>query len=431
MLLNQLCQILTPHCSAKNWYIGFSGGLDSSVLLHALVCLKERMELPPLTAVHIHHGLQAVSAHWPNQCQAYCQGLGVNFLSLSVQVSVSGQGIEAAAREARYGAWEQLLKEGDVLLTAQHANDQAETLLFRLLRGAGVKGLGAMSSERLLGAGQLVRPLLAVQRAELEGYAQQHGLVWIEDPSNQDVRYSRNYLRHEVIPHIQARWPQFVRQLGRTAAHMQEAQLLLEDCAQQDLSLCLREKPRLSWLNLPHLSLMALRSLSEVRQRNLLRFWLSAFVPLPDTAHWIGWEQLRDAAPEATPRWQLDGFSVQRGGEHVWLVPDAWSVTPVLGAADLNVGEWISLPQNGQVQLREGQSCADLRLSYRQGGESLLLQGRGHRDLKRLLNEAKIPPFIRHRLPLLWQGSALVAVANLPDLSQSGWKLDWVPSGLS
>lgn len=187
-----------------------------------------------------------------------------------------------------------------MLLSGQHRNDQAETLLFRLLRGAGVRGLAAMPASRSLGQGGLFRPLLDSSRAELREYAQSHGLTWIEDPSNADERFSRNFLRRQVMPLLAERWPQFTANIARSARHLGETQQLLDELAAMDLA-ATHGVSACPWLTLPSLELSAVSALSDARQRNLLRHWLAPLTRLPDSDHWAGWCDLRDAATDAAP----------------------------------------------------------------------------------------------------------------------------------
>jgi len=233
-LTAKLLQILAPWRSAPAWHIAFSGGLDSTVLLHLLATLAKTDTFPPLSAIHVHHGLQAAADAWPAHCRAVCDALGVPLQVIRVQVR-PGASLERAAREARYQAFAEVTGAGELLITGQHRDDQAETLLFRLLRGAGVRGLAAMPVQRPLAGGYLVRPLLDVSRADLEAYAREHQLTWVEDPSNADPRFSRNYLRHHVFPRLIERWPQAVSTMARSAEHLSEAQGLLDELAQMDL----------------------------------------------------------------------------------------------------------------------------------------------------------------------------------------------------
>ncbi|EGH28298.1 tRNA(Ile)-lysidine synthetase, partial [Pseudomonas syringae pv. japonica str. M301072] len=273
----RLLQVLAPWRNAPVWHVGFSGGLDSTVLLHLLAELASRETLPALNAIHVHHGLQTAADGWPEHCQQVCKTLGVAFESVRVQVEPAAS-LEQAARQARYSAFSERLVEGEVLLTGQHRDDQAETLLFRLLRGAGVRGLAAMPDQRVLGRGHLLRPLLDVSRKQLEDYAHRHGLNWIEDPSNDDQQFSRNFLRSQVVPLLTSRWPQAAASLARTARHLGEAQQLLDELALQDIANA-QAATSFTWVGLPVLSLGPIAALSAARQRNALRHWLSPLSP--------------------------------------------------------------------------------------------------------------------------------------------------------
>ncbi|MCQ4296542.1 tRNA lysidine(34) synthetase TilS [Pseudomonas stutzeri] len=418
-----LLSALTPWRSSPTWWVAFSGGLDSTVLLHVLTRLADRHQLPVIRAIHVHHGLQAVADDWPAHCQGICDELGVLLNVVQVQVE-SGASMEQAARNARYQAFSDCLGEGELLLTGQHRDDQAETVLFRLLRGAGVRGLAAMPGERPLGRGRLARPLLGVPREELEAYARSSALTWVEDPSNQQYAHTRNYLRREILPLLKQRWPQAASTLARTAAHMAEAQELMDELAQQDIRAA-KAASSDGWLSLPNLALPALRALTPVRQRNVLRYWLAGLTLAPDEAHWAGWLSLRDAKSDATPRWRLVGGELQRSGDRIWWLPDAWLKTIVAPVDWPDPAARLVLPSNGALRVEGVPPTGKLQIRYRKGGEALLVPGRGRRDLKRLLNEAGVPAFVRGRLPLLYCDDELVAVANLPQLSDGGFALIW------
>jgi tRNA(Ile)-lysidine synthase len=419
---------LAPWRNAKAWHIAFSGGLDSTVLLHLLAKLAKTESLPPLSAIHVHHGLQPVADGWPDHCRSVCDALQVPLHVSRVQVQ-PGASLERAARDARYGVFVEVTRANEVLLTGQHRDDQAETLLFRLLRGAGVRGLSGMPRQRRLGKGYLLRPLLDATRADLEAYAAEHQLSWIEDPSNLDQHFSRNYLRHQVLPVLTARWPQAIASMARSAGHMGEAQGLLGELAQIDLSQA-STPGDFDWLGLPSLELAPLEKLSDARQRNALSHWLEPLTNLPDRDHWSGWEDLRDATGDARPIWRLAEGELHRAGGRVWWLSGAWLRPPPA------VGAWPDpalprvLPDNGVLALTGQMPDGPLQIRYREGGEVMDLPGRGHRDLKRLLNESAVPLFVRGRLPLLYKGQQLLAVANLPGLDGStadGWKLCWQP----
>ncbi|NUU35605.1 tRNA lysidine(34) synthetase TilS [Pseudomonas sp. C2B4] len=416
--------------NATTWRIAFSGGLDSTVLLHLLAHLAKTESLPALSAIHIHHGLQAAADAWPEHCQSVCDGLGVQLEVVRVQVQ-SGASLERAARDARYAAFNDVTHANEVLLTAQHRDDQAETLLFRLLRGAGVRGLSGMPQQRPLGEGHLLRPLLDVSRMELEAYAAEHQLSWIEDPSNQDRQFSRNYLRHQVFPVLISRWPQAMTTMARSAAHLSEAQGLLDELAQIDLSQA-RTVSEFDWLRVPSLELAPLEDLSTARQRNVLSHWLEPLTRLPDSDHWSGWEDLRDATGDARPIWRLADGELHRAGGRIWWLSGSWLRPSFLSGAWPEPSLPLALPGNGVVTLTGQIPDGPLQIRYREGGEVMDLPGRGHRDLKRLLNERGVPLFVRGRLPLLFKGEQLLAVANLPGLNGDAageWNLHWQPPG--
>lgn len=425
---NRLRDALQPWLGASGWCVALSGGLDSTVLLHLLASLAQREALPPLSAIHIHHGLQAAADAWPAHCRELCAALSVPLQVEYVQVA-PGASLERAARDARYVAFAARLGVGEVLLTAQHRDDQAETLLFRLLRGAGVQGLSAMSVSRALGAGQLLRPLLNCSRDELLAYAREHKLSWVEDPSNADERFSRNYLRRQVMPALLSRWPQASANMARSAAHLSEAAQLLDELAQQDMAAA-QVSAEFAWLPLPNLALPTLRDLSEPRQRNALRYWLRPLTAMPDSEHWAGWQALRDAASDAVPVWKLAAGELRRSDERLWWLSGDWLRSPMSASVAVQGNRQVALPANGHVRIDGQLPAGNWQLGYRQAGDQILLPGRGHRDLKRLFNELRVPAFVRDRLPLLRLDNQVVAIANLPGLqgaADGSWQLHWQP----
>lgn len=424
-----LLRVLTPWRQAPAWTVALSGGLDSLVLLHLLARLARTERLPPLSALHVHHGLYAAADDWVAHCQAECAALGVPLEVRRVTVA-RGASLERMAREARYGAFAEALAPGALLLLAQHRDDQAETLLLRLLRGSGVQGLAAMPSRRALGQGWLLRPLLDIDRQTLAHWARVQGLRWVEDPSNGDTGLARNFLRHEILPRLAQRWPAVTTVLARDAALQQEAAGLLEALAQDDLAAA-RTPATPDWLTLPSLALAPLCALSEARQRNALRHWLGGLTLLPAREHWAGWTALCKAGADATPCWRLGQGELQRHGGRVWWLGGDWlSLSPV-AAQDWSLpAQPLPLPGNGRVWLDGEVPSGALQIRYRQGGEVLALCGRGRRDLKRLLQEAGLPPFVRERLPLLYAGDRLLAVANLALAVQgapNSLRLYWQP----
>ncbi|HDS1735523.1 tRNA lysidine(34) synthetase TilS [Pseudomonas sp. BP8] len=418
-----LTSTLSPWQQSPAWYVAFSGGLDSTVLLQLLADYARSHAAPPLRALHVHHGLQSAADAWPAHCQAICDSLGIELHVIYVQVASSAS-LEQAARDARYKAFSEILGPGDVLFTGQHRDDQAETLLFRLLRGAGLRGLAAMPAVRPLGRGRLVRPLLGQSRNQLHAHAEHAGLSWIEDPSNADSHFARNFLRGDILPLLRQRWPQASQSLARSADHLGEALGLLDELARDDLNAAGQGAP-VAWAGLDSLALDALKALSPARQRNALQYWLSSRTRLPDARHWAGWDALRDASHDAQPVWRLTDGQLQRSHGRIWWLSGDW-LQPVAGEQ-----AWprpslpLALVGNGSVRLSGVYPPHGLRIAYRQGGEVLALKDRGHRDLKRLLNECQVPHFVRPRLPLLLCGEHVLAVANLPGLAQQGCQLEW------
>ncbi|WP_417581767.1 tRNA lysidine(34) synthetase TilS [Nitrincola sp.] len=411
---------------AKRWLIAYSGGLDSQVLLAAAA---DALPQSQLLAVHVHHGLQAAGDDWAASCQRHSNELNIDFQLCRVAPQSSS---EAAARDARYQAFSTLMQPGDVLLMAHHANDQAETLLYRLIRGAGVAGLSAMPVERSLGQGRLVRPLLSLTRNELEGWAKQRELRWVEDPSNTVQQYARNYLRHTVMPAITQRWPGAVSRFVETAGFMAEARELLDVLAEQDAASCL-EAPEV--LQLPVLS-----QLSDARQNNLLRYWLHSH-------QWVlGGESLRQlrcqflqgkANPERLLQLQPD-LQLRTYRERLFLWrPSLLSASLIAGPLTLQPGDRISLA--GGVLQVEGSTSADsctLQLKYRQGGERLRPANRGVGiSLSQLFQEVGVPPWLRDSWPLLCDDSGILVVPGICEdqrwQGKSNLSCLWQPFGLS
>lgn len=277
--------------------MGFSGGLDSTVLLHATSRLVSDAGLR-LSALHVHHGLSSNADAWADSCRKFCESLGIPITILQVDVPVrSGEGLEAAARRLRHKALSG--HSARWILLAHHADDQAETVLHNLLRGTGVRGAAAMPELR----DRILRPLLGLGRDVLAGYAKSHQLTWIDDESNADLRYTRNFLRQRVMPAIASRFPRAGEQLAAAAAHFGETEALLDDLAVLDLGTCRPEFP---------LPLALFRQLSDARARNLLRAMLGWHkVQPPDERRLKEFvRQLRTAGKDRHPRLDLFRYSL-------------------------------------------------------------------------------------------------------------------------
>ncbi len=407
-----LLQILRGLPVPKTYRVALSGGLDSVSLLHALHAIVQELDAP-VEAVHVNHGLHGDALEWEHFCEALCASLDIPLVSLQLELQpLPGLSLEALAREARYSIIAEQLNQGDMLLTAHHADDQAETLLLQLLRGAGVQGLASMPLLREWKAGWLARPLLNFSRAELEDWAQTRGLRWREDPSNLDTDIRRNFLRHEIIPLLREQWPSLNATLGRSARHCAEAARILRETGEEDLMLILDlARP---W----RLPLQGLRALSPERGKNLLRYWMGSHnLPLPpDRILFRVWKELIPAREDATPLVTWEGGQLRRYRGQLYLMPSL----PTAPDADL-VLEWdgrqsLQLPAGlGSLHVAEVPSWleAGVRVRFRQEGMKCRPAGRaGERSFKRLCQDLHIPPWLRPRMPLLVRDGKLLAVAD-------------------
>ena len=406
-----------PKVHPKRFIVAYSGGLDSHCLLHLLSTCREQLAVS-IEAVHVHHGLQGDADRWAEHCQQVCQQLDVPLTLLHVEArAAKGESPEAAARTARYAALREVIKEGDVLLTAQHRDDQAETLLLQLFRGSGSRGQASMPRQRDFAAGEHWRPLLGVGRDELRHYAEQEQLNWVEDPSNQDTSFDRNYLRHEVMPVLQRRWPTIEEILGRVASQQAENEALLESLAAQDIQ---------GLLGAEHsLSLAGLSGLDEARQRNVLRLWLrEQGLALPSRRKLLQVQRdMLGAGEDRNPHLEWMGVELRRYRGRLYAMYPLQTVDENW-CREWDLQEQVDLPWSGQLLSRSSTSEGlrldlketgnTIQLRLRQGGERCRPAGRGrHHSLKNLFQEAGIPPWQRQRTPLLFVGDELAAVPGL------------------
>jgi tRNA(Ile)-lysidine synthase len=418
-LRRQLAQLL-PAGRGAALCVAFSGGSDSTALLAALAQQPARGRR--LRAIHIDHGLHADSAAWRRQAAQVARSLGVPFSARAARVSRGrGESLEAAARTLRYRLLGEALAPGEVLLTGHTQDDQLETVLLQLLRGAGVAGLAAMPQIAPFAGGWLARPLLSRSRAQLRDWLAGERLAWLEDPSNSDLTLDRNYLRARVLPPIRARWPGAAATVARAARYAAEAQRLLDGLARADVG------------HAGHgaqLAAPALRALSPERRRNALRYWIAAAgfnVPPARRLEEIAGPLLA-ARPDAQPFVEWEGTRVRRAaglleltageapgraaapardGEIAW----AWREAPVC-ALGAGCGE-LSIRPATHGPLDTAALPEVLSVRWRRGGERLrLVRGGPRRALKSLLQEAHVPAAERARLPLLFAGTQLIAVAD-------------------
>ncbi len=437
--------------------VAFSGGLDSSVLLYALHRLHQITPFASsLCAIHVNHGLSPNAAAWQHFCEQTCARLGIELLVECVHIDRSAAAsLENLAREQRYAAFARRLEPRDCLLMAHHLDDQAETFLLRTLRGAGPRGLAAIPASRPLGTGMVLRPLLGFTRRALEDFARAQALQWIEDESNASALFDRNYCRLELLPLLEQRWPAYRESWRRSAQLCGEAEELLQELAAQDYALVVTDSETV-------IDVALLKQLSQTRQRNLLRYWLLR-VGVSDP----GWHTLQQivtellqAATDAQPHvsWfshstanadaQAVGgavrLSLRRHRDHLHLLLELpeWSK---LESYDWAPPALLPLTGNGSLRaelglgggLRQAKESA-LQVRYRQGGESCRLAGRRTRSLKKILQDAAVAPWLRHRLPLLYSDDELVCIPGIGVCEgwqaregEPAWEVFWVPPTLT
>lgn len=424
-----LLKHLPEVCRDHRLVVGFSGGLDSTVLLHLCVALRERGKIKTLAAIHVNHGLSVNAVAWQAFCQSLCQRWSVPIVAAKGVVDIhTGKGLEASARATRYRLYEDYLERGDYLLQAHHCNDQAETLLYRIVRGCGVHGLAAIPRERRLGETVILRPLLAVSREDIHAYAESHRIEWVDDESNVDVTYDRNFLRHDVLPLLSQRWPGVLNHLGRLAEDAADAAALLDQVTETDLQQVVSDTPVVFLPDGQALEITRMSELSEYRQRNLLRYWLRRQgFPLPSrvVVQRI-LDELAAAAQEASPLVAWEGCEVRRhAGQIISMSPMDKLQAFSCQLNSLKPG-CINLPGNGQIMIEDGhtdqkgvrvrQGLAQILLGYRNEitVSPFRLTGRqGRKSLKKWLNTLNVPAWIRDRLPILHMAGELIAIPGL------------------
>jgi tRNA(Ile)-lysidine synthase len=402
--------IATQFDPTKTYWLGFSGGLDSHVLLHILVQLKLKLH-----AIYIDHGLSPNAKVWAKHCAHICLELDVPFSAIAVNANpAAGQSPEQAARAARYRAFADLMQPGDYLLTAHHQDDQAETLLLQMLRGAGLKGMASMPACKVFARGFLQRPLLPYSRSQLLAYAKLHALQWIEDESNLNLSFDRNYLRHRIMPLLQQRWPAASASLARSAKHAAEGDELLSWFSQREL------EPASS----QELDIRFLFGLPEAAQKQLLRTWIAQQgLKMPGEV-WLSHllSEVIYSKEDAKAKMSLDNFQLRRYRNVLYMLPLQETQTVDL-SLDWAWEQKLELPHGLgilQARLCQGQGikaqalvAKKLNVRFRQGGERCQPQGRiGSHPLKKLWQEWNVPSWQRAHIPLLYLDEQLAAVVG-------------------
>jgi tRNA(Ile)-lysidine synthase len=388
-------------------WVALSGGLDSTALLHALAARWQGQRA--IRAVHVHHGLQPDADDWAAHCTALCAARNVPLDIVRVAVDRrSGEGLEAAARRARHAAFAQVMQPGDVLIAAHHQDDQAETFLLRALRASGPEGLAAMRPWRRFAQGWLWRPWLALPRSAIADYAQAQQLTWIEDGSNADTALDRNFLRHQILPLLQARWPQAAAALARSATLSGQADALLATQDEQALLQVRSDDPQA-------LSAEGLSALEPALRARVVRRWIVQCDLPPFPARGIAQleSDLLTARGDGHAQFDWDGacLRVWRGRLHAQrstpALPSDWS-------APWDGRQALALPDGGRLALLGASHfAAPVQVTARRGGERIRLPGRAHSHaLKHVLQDAALPPWERAQLPLLRDADGSVLAAG-------------------
>ena len=392
--------------AAECLWLGFSGGLDSSVLLS---CLCEWGDKHKLRALHVHHGLSANADDWALHCEQVCTALGVAFECVKVQVVKDGRGLEDAARSARYAVFEKILTRNSILLTAHHLDDQAETFFLRLMRGSGLQGLTAMSAWRPLGEGHLMRPLLYTPRSELELWARARKLLWIDDESNRDRAYDRNFLRLDIFPKLRERWPGFASQVQRSVELLEEGAAVIDCWAADRLRECDLREERVG----QSLEIDKLLRLPDSERRLVLRYWMKIRGErMPGRERMDEIHSVLFAREDAAPCLHIDKLEFRRFQGRLYLLE-------VLKAAPGDARDW---PGGSEFDCGDGfflqrpasQLQVPLRVEWRREGLRCKPLGRAHgQSLKKLLQEYRLEPWLRDRVPLIYLDDTLIAVGDL------------------
>ncbi len=427
MVLDTLREWLAGHDGGNRRYrVALSGGLDSTVLLHALATLRAQFPAMRLDALHVDHALQDESGDWARHCRALCRRLDVRLkVHRADAIEPAGQGLEAAAREARYRWFSSQLGRGDVLVTAHHAGDQAETILYNLLRGGGLRGLAGMPVERSFSRGVLARPLLALPRAALSEHATANALEWIEDPSNEGLEFDRNYIRHRLVPIITARWPAAERNLQRVANNAAEAAAILERLARRQIAECVVPDALQPLSDAPVLDVPALFRLPEDECLGLLRHWIidAGYRPPPrDRLLGLRRGLIGDAAGAGGFEWA--DATIRRYRDALYLVPSLprripgpckWRLdraldipgVPLRLVARRRSGAGIALAAIAGRELTVDFDTGDRRIRLHEGGP--------RRPLRKLFQEMGIPPWMRRVLPRISLEDELLCVVPVAE----------------
>jgi tRNA(Ile)-lysidine synthase len=426
MILKTLRSFLKDYSQAP-LVIAYSGGVDSQVLLHGVAELKNQNIIKQdVMAVHINHGLSPIANEWQSFAKQQCEQLNIHFETINIEIIDKPRtSLEAQARDKRYQVLESISPNSALIFTGHHQDDQVETFFLSLKRGSGLKGLSAMASESEFGSKnqKLLRPLLNISRESIVHYAKEHQLEWIEDESNSDTRFDRNFLRKDILPHLKERWPSFNQSVIRSTQHCQEAQQILDEVAKQDLAQCSLEGDVLA--------VPGLMSLSKARFNHAIRLFIyrhQGLMPSKPQLQQL-YQQLSSAEPDKNPEVKLGDFWLRRFQDKLFLTSEFQSVIDWQYDIDIEESnQAIELPDRlGHLSLWIGQegisdndekselslpeNIQSITLAFAHDNPKVLPDYRHqNRPLKKVLQELSIPPWQRKRLPLIFINNELAAV---------------------
>ncbi len=432
---DHLLTVLASLPQANRYLIACSGGLDSSVLLHLFHSVSKDIE-SEIGVIYVDHGLHAESENWGKHCASLCEDYGLKFISLKVAGSPDkGESIEDWARQQRYALLSEYMQQNDVVVTAHQLDDQLETFFLNLLRGAGARGLSAMPVIREFANGLLVRPLLPFSRAQLEAYAEQHGLKWIIDSSNEDIEFDRNYLRHQLLPVIKERWPSYQKTIARLISQQAETRQILDERAERDLECA-------SISGSVGLNFSVVNALSDARKKNLLAYWIKRNgMSLPNAK--LLEQILSDiflSSPEKSPCVNWDDVELRRYGNQLYLMKRLaddnnncilpWDIESPFQFNNQSISV---VKQQGDGVAASFMNHNQISVRFRQGGETIRPYPEGKtKTIKQLFQEARVLPWCRQRYPLIYINDELVAVPGIcidkkfhADANQEAYHFIW------
>ncbi len=420
----------------KKLVVGFSGGLDSTVLLSVLASVRDKFPELNLSAIHVNHGLMQNCNEWQKHCENYCAAIQVPFKAVTCDsITKTGKGIENAAREQRFKVFQQLLTEGDLLLLGHHANDQTETVIFRLLRGTGIVGLAGIKSPQIINNITVVRPLLYIEKFNLNKYAIENQLNWIEDKSNSDEQYDRNFIRKNIIPVLQSRWPDIHQKLHKNSILLQQQSLLLDQLAVED------SKQLLSQMGF--LKLDEVPKLNQSRVLNFLSWWFreNSGYSLSSTRLNLIYHELNNYRKDANFKHVCQDHVLLQSSNRAFLIsnvffeersddrainsllPDTWSKT-----ITVNISPFVSISLSFQSSV-DFENFKNLNLSINSGiknGKIKLFDKAHSSEIRKLFQQKNIPAWLKPHWPILTKNKDLVSIPDFGHLQEYAKKLNGV-----